>query len=107
LTFQKIDSRIDKSIYTYPVGCSHKGKDNMIEETSYIESLNDIECPHTANKYYSKKHRKYVPVVFMHTFASIDQIGKKSCTSHAGDNSDYRPKFGYSCSFKDIAYVLP
>jgi len=65
LTLQQIDSRIDKSIHTYPVGCDYKGKDYFYLKKSYIKSLNNIEYSYTINKYYSKKHRKYVPVVFM------------------------------------------
>ena len=48
----------------------------------------------------------YVPVLFIYTFVSIDQIEKKLCTLYVGGNSDYRPKFGYSCNFKDITHML-
>ena len=72
LTLQQIDSKIEKSIYSYSINCGHKDKDNMIEETSYTKSLNNIECPYTINKYYLKNHRKYVLVVFICAFGSMD-----------------------------------
>ena len=64
--------------------------------------MNDIEYSSKVNKYYSKKLGKYVKVVFVYSYVSIDQIEKILHVLYTGSNSNYGAKFSYSYNFKDI-----
>ena len=87
LSLQQNDSRIDSALTTCPVCLGHRSKLSIIEEITCIDSLDDMECPSRAKKYYSKKKGKFVKVVFMCSHVSMDQIEKRSHTFHADVNS--------------------
>ena len=102
-----IDCTVDTSEFTYPVACGHKHVDNMVHEKTYIETLNVISSPTNNIKFYSKLHEKFINIVMYNGGIMMDQPGKRDYYNHAGGNSDYGAKFGWSCNFKDIYYKLP
>ena len=63
LTIIPINSTIHSSKFTYLIAISHKHKDNMINETIYIESLNRLSDPNNNELFYSKSKRKFIKVV--------------------------------------------
>ena len=89
-----VDSTIDTPEYTYPVGCGHKDKNNMIHEKFYVETLNELMKPNNKKKFYSVKLRKYISVVIFHVGIMMDQPGKRDYFSFAGGNGEYGAKFG-------------
>ena len=78
----------------------------MLLETSHIERTNDTENLFQAMKFYSKTNVKFEKAVLECVFTSIDKIEKRSCTMNEGGNSDFGPRFWYSCNYKDINHKL-
>ena len=101
-TMQPRDSTFDDPSYTYPTSLGHKNKTNMINEKTYINSINRLEDCNSPIKVFSKVHQTCIAVVLLLGFISMDQIEKRSYTLFAGGNSKYGAMHGQSCNFEDI-----
>ena len=101
-----LDSTIDSKEHTYPVAIGHKHKDNMIIETYYIETLNEIMNPRNNKLFYSSSEKEFLNIIVFPCGFMGDQPGKRFYLNHAGGNSEYGGRFGVSCNVKDIYYQL-
>ena len=71
-TLQSRDSTRDSSSFTYPAALGHKSKDNIITETSPINSIDAAENPSKPFKVYLKIHNTFISVILFLQFASMD-----------------------------------
>ena len=84
-----------------------KINDNRILETTCAEGLNKSHDPENAIMVYSLKHNEPIPIILRIAFIIMDQIEHMPATNHSGDNSDWGPRRGWSCNFKDLQFELP
>ena len=82
------DSTIDSSEFTCPIAVVDKYKNNIINETSYVDSINDLTNPSNKKLFYCKRLRKFIHVVRHSVGCMVDQPGKSNYTNNPGGNSE-------------------
>jgi len=102
LSLVPIDSTVDSNEFTYPVAIGHKHMDNMLIETHYNTTLNEMMDPNNNKLFYSKVLKQFISVVLYPCGFMADQPGKRYYSNHAGGNSDYGGVWGHSCNTKDL-----
>ena len=107
LLLLSLDRTLDSSEHTYQVSISNKTKDNMLNEKSYIQSINELSDPSNKIGFYCKNKRKCINVVLASMGFMMDQPGKRKHTNCAGGNKNHGLKHSHSCNFKDTKDQLP